>query len=175
MNVVVRGFLVVLLLSCGFSARRRRFDGRTQASTIVRGLRQTRARCGAAGPGFDVDRATEAYLDLLSPEQRELSNAYFEGGYWLQLWEFLYGLGVAALLLYSGLSRRMRDIGRRFSRRPWLQTLDLRDCSGCSPMFLLLLPIDDLHRIRARASVRPRDADVRPRGSAIAEKPHGRR
>lgn len=74
------------------------------------------------GPNFDVDRATEAYLNLLSPEQRELSNAYFEGGYWLQLWGFLYGLGVAALLLWGGLSQRFRDFARRVSPRRWLQT-----------------------------------------------------
>src|SRR6516225_6827683 len=45
-----------------------------------------------AGPNFNVDAATEAYLNLLSPEQRALSNAYFEGGYWMQLWGLLYGL-----------------------------------------------------------------------------------
>ncbi len=74
------------------------------------------------GPNFDVDHAAEAYLNLLSPEQRALSNAYFEGGYWLQLWGFVYGLGVAALLLWSGISRRLRDIARRVSPRPWLYT-----------------------------------------------------
>jgi len=74
------------------------------------------------GPNFDVDRATEAYLNLLSPEQRAQSDAYFEGGYWLQGWGFLYGLGVATLLLWSGLSRRMRDLARRVSARPWVTT-----------------------------------------------------
>ena len=74
------------------------------------------------GPSFNVDDATEAYLNLLSPEQRALSNAYFEGGYWIQLWTLLYGLGVAALLLWGGLSRRMRDMARRASARPWLYT-----------------------------------------------------
>ncbi|MDR3390024.1 MAG: M48 family metallopeptidase [Rudaea sp.] len=74
------------------------------------------------GPHFDVDRATEAYLDLLSPDQRKLSDAYFEGGYWLQLWGFAYGLGVAALLLWGGISRRLRDLARRLSPRPWLYT-----------------------------------------------------
>jgi len=39
----------------------------------------------ASGPGFDVDRATDAWLAVLSPEQRALSAACFEGGYWLQL------------------------------------------------------------------------------------------
>ena len=71
-----------------------------------------------AGPTFDVDRATAAWLDTLSPEQRSLSDAYFEGGYWLRLWQLLYGLGVAAVLLSSGASRRMRDLAERISKRP---------------------------------------------------------
>ena len=74
------------------------------------------------GPNFDVDRATAAYLDLLSPEQRNLSEGYFEGGYWLQLWGFLNGVLIAALLLWGGVSRRMRDFARRTSTRPWLYT-----------------------------------------------------
>ena len=51
-----------------------------------------------AGPAFDVDRATAAWLGTLSPERRSLSDSYFEGGYWLQLWNLLYGLGVVAAL-----------------------------------------------------------------------------
>jgi STE24 endopeptidase len=58
----------------------------------------------------------------MSPEQQERSDAYFEGGYWLQLWGFLYGLGVAALLLGSGLSARLRDLARRLTRRKPLET-----------------------------------------------------
>jgi STE24 endopeptidase len=75
------------------------------------------------GPNFDVDRATESYIDLLSPEQRAKSDDYFEGGYWLQLWSFLYTLGVSALLLASGWSRKMRETAQRISHRPWLYTL----------------------------------------------------
>ena len=72
-----------------------------------------------AGPTFDVDRATAAWLDTLSPEQRNLSDAYFEGGYWLRLWQFLYnGVGVLAILLLTSLSRRMRDLAERISKRP---------------------------------------------------------
>jgi len=74
-------------------------------------------------PDVDVDRATEGYLNLLTPEQRQLSDAYFEGGYWLRLWQLLYGFGVAAVLLLSGLSRRMRDIARRMTRFKFLQTV----------------------------------------------------
>ncbi|MBS0458370.1 MAG: M48 family metallopeptidase [Proteobacteria bacterium] len=72
------------------------------------------------GPHFDADKATQAYLDLLSPEQRKLSDAYFEGGYWLLLWDFLIGVAVAVLLLVSGISVRMRDFARRLTRRRWL-------------------------------------------------------
>ncbi|HEX6863537.1 MAG TPA: hypothetical protein VF414_12010, partial [Thermoanaerobaculia bacterium] len=42
----------------------------------------------------DPVAATEAYLARLSPAQREKSDSYFEGGYWLILWDFLYGLTV---------------------------------------------------------------------------------
>jgi STE24 endopeptidase len=69
-----------------------------------------------AGAAFDVEAATEEYLARLSPEQRERSDNYFEGGYWLRLWSFLYGLGVAWLLLGTRLSARMRDLGERFGR-----------------------------------------------------------
>ena len=92
------------------------------------------------GPGFDVDRATEAYLNLLSPEQRASSNAYFEGNYWLQLWGLLYGLLVALILLRSGLSRWMRDVAERTSRRPWLQTI-LYALQWLLVGFLLALPL----------------------------------
>ena len=92
------------------------------ADTIVRDLLPgLHVPAGAQpGPGFDAERATEAWLGLLSPEQRALSDAYFEGGYWLKLWSLLYGLGVMAILLWTGLSWRMRDFAERASRRPWL-------------------------------------------------------
>ncbi len=74
------------------------------------------------GPGFDIDTATAAYVDLLSPAQRARSDAYFEGGYWLQCWNLLYTLALAALLLFSGISRRMADRARGISSRPFVFT-----------------------------------------------------
>jgi STE24 endopeptidase len=65
---------------------------------------------------FDVKAATEAYLARMSPEQRSRSDAYFEGGYWLQLWSFLYGAGIALLLLALRWSARMRDLSQRVTR-----------------------------------------------------------
>ena len=118
MHAFVRGLFVVALVFGVFVQAH-------AASPIARELPPGLQVPDAAkpGPGFDVERATEAYLDLLTPEQRALSDRYFEGNYWLQLWGFLYGIGVAAVLLCMGISQRMRDIGRRLSRRPWLQTL----------------------------------------------------
>ena len=72
---------------------------------------------------FDPEAATEAYLAKLSPEQRARSDAYFEGGYWLLLWSFLYGLAVYGLLLFTGLSARMRNLAERMTRFRPLQTL----------------------------------------------------
>jgi STE24 endopeptidase len=74
-------------------------------------------------PGFDVDRATEAWLALLSPEQRQLSDAYFEGRYWLDFWELVYGVGVLALLLFAGWSKRLRDVAERISRWRFLSSM----------------------------------------------------
>jgi STE24 endopeptidase len=67
-------------------------------------------------PSFDVEKATRAYLNRMPPDQKAKSDAYFEGGYWLQLWDFLYLVGVTALLLLGGLSARMRDIAERCTR-----------------------------------------------------------
>ena len=71
---------------------------------------------------FDPESATRAYLDTLSPEEKARSDAYFEGGYWLQLWGFLYGLGVAWVFLGTGLSAKMRDLAERVTRRGPLRT-----------------------------------------------------
>lgn len=68
------------------------------------------------GGSFDPAAATEAWLATLPPDARARSDAYFEGGYWLQLWGFLYGLGVAWVLLGTGLSAKLRDFAERVTR-----------------------------------------------------------
>lgn len=77
----------------------------------------------AVSPELDPEAATEAWLARLSPEQRARSDAYFEGGYWLTLWGFLWGLGVAWLLLGTRLSARMRDTVERWTRFRFLQAI----------------------------------------------------
>ena len=72
---------------------------------------------------FDVDSATRAWLDTLSAAQRAQSDAYFEGGYWLLLWNLLWGLAIAALLLSGQRSARLRNWTERVSAHRGLQTL----------------------------------------------------
>lgn len=76
-----------------------------------------------AAASLDVDAATRAYLDQMSEQQKARSDAYFEGGYWLQLWNFLLGLGVAWLLLGTRLSARIRDFVEKTTRLKPFQTL----------------------------------------------------
>ena len=75
-----------------------------------------------AGPGFHVESATRAYLATFKPDQKARSDAYFEGGYWLQWWDLLYGAAVSVLLLATGFSARMRDWAERITRRRGLGT-----------------------------------------------------
>jgi STE24 endopeptidase len=75
-----------------------------------------------AGPGFNAEAATDAYLATQTPAQKARSDAYFEGGYWLSLWDFLYGAAIAILLLVTGFSRRMREAAERLTRRKPLVT-----------------------------------------------------
>jgi STE24 endopeptidase len=71
---------------------------------------------------FDVAAATQAYLAKMPTDQRARSDAYFEGGYWLQLWDFLLGAAIAVLLLAARWSARMRDLAVRLTRRKPLQS-----------------------------------------------------
>ncbi len=80
------------------------------------------AAAAAPAATFDVDAATEAYLAKLSPEERARSDAYFEGGYWIQLGEVLWAVAVASALLFLGVSARLRDVAARVTRRLPLQT-----------------------------------------------------
>jgi STE24 endopeptidase len=100
-------------------------NGALSAESIVRDLPPGVQIPAAAhpGPDFDVDKATEAYIGLLSSEQRSLSDRYFEGGYWLQLWDVLWTIGACALLLLTGLSRRMNQWALRLTRYRWLSTM----------------------------------------------------
>ena len=72
---------------------------------------------------FDVNTATEAYLAKIPANKRAASDAYFEGGYWLILWDFLVGVVITIFLLSAGVSWRMRDFAERLTRFKPLQSI----------------------------------------------------
>jgi len=73
-------------------------------------------------PTFDAVAATNAYLATVPADKKARSDAYFEGGYWLILWDFLYGAAIAVLLLSTKLSSRMRSLAERLARFQPLRT-----------------------------------------------------
>src|SRR5438552_14164861 len=54
--------------------------------------------------------ATRAWLDTMPPNEKARADAYFEGSYWLILWNFLLTVAIALLLLTTKLSARIRDL-----------------------------------------------------------------
>lgn len=65
---------------------------------------------------LDPAAATQAWLDSVPHDKREKSDAYFEGGYWLLLWDYLVAAGISILLLSSRISARLRDFSERLTR-----------------------------------------------------------
>jgi len=87
-------------------------------------LAQPPAPASSTSPGSNLDptAATAAYLASVPPAEKARSDAYFEGGYWLILWDFLAGAVVYLILLRTRLSSRMRDFAQRLTKRKPLQT-----------------------------------------------------
>jgi len=94
-----------------------------------------------AGPDFDIEKATQAYIGTLSEEQRARSDAYFEGGYWLKFWTFLYGLVTAWIFLGLRLSVKLREKAEAFARGRIAQTV-IYALFYVPVAFLLALPLD---------------------------------
>ncbi len=92
-------------------------------SLLLLAVALTAAPAQAQQPAFDAEAATDRYLATVPPAEKARSDAYFEGGYWLILWDFLYGAAVMILLLETRASARMRDFAERLARRRPLATL----------------------------------------------------
>ena len=68
----------------------------------------------------EAEAATQAFMDRLPKETVERANNYFEGGYWLLLWNLLLGLAIAWVLLAGQRAARFRDWAYRVGKRPFV-------------------------------------------------------
>lgn len=75
------------------------------------------------GPDFDAERATDAYIATIPASERAKSDAYFEGGYWIDMWGTVITVLIAWLLLSTRLSAGLRDFAAARTRRTNLQVL----------------------------------------------------
>jgi STE24 endopeptidase len=71
----------------------------------------------------DPASATQAWLATIPPAEKARSDAYFEGGYWLILWNFLVSAAIMLLLLSTRTSARIRDFTERITRSKALQLI----------------------------------------------------
>ncbi len=75
-----------------------------------------------ATSNFDATAATNAYLAQIPADKTARSDAYFEGGYWMILWDFVYGAIAMLLFLNLRWSAKMRGLAERITRFKPLQT-----------------------------------------------------
>ena len=65
---------------------------------------------------LDPVAATQGWLDSVPQDKRAKSDAYFEGGYWLILWDYVVAAAKSVLMLSSRISARLRDFSERLTR-----------------------------------------------------------
>jgi STE24 endopeptidase len=122
-KTMLAGLAAFALLACASASRAQQAQGSgAKSATVMPDVMQVPE---AAQPSdhFDADAATDAYLAEIPASARSHSDAYFEGGYWLILWDFLYGVAIYLVLLYFGWSAAMRNSAERITRFKPLQTL----------------------------------------------------
>ncbi len=121
-RTIFRGLVVLASFACGGASCAEQTAGPgVKPATVMPDVIQVPL---AAQPSehFDADAATEAYLAQIPASARSRSDAYFEGGYWLILWDFLYAAGLYLFLLHFGWSAAMRNFAERVTRFKPLQT-----------------------------------------------------
>jgi STE24 endopeptidase len=111
--LVVCGLIACCLMACSLSASESGPGKKplTEMPSVI-----TVPPAAQPSDHFDPEAATDAYLAEIPAAARARSDAYFEGGYWLILWDFLYGVVVALLLLNLRWSAKMRDLAERVTR-----------------------------------------------------------
>lgn len=122
-KLIFSGLVILILLTCMSVSNAQQSPGPgAKPATVMPDVIQLPA---AAQPSehFDPDAATDAYLAQIPATARSRSDAYFEGGYWLVLWDFLYAVAVYIFLLHFGWSAGMRNVAERITRFKPVQTL----------------------------------------------------
>jgi STE24 endopeptidase len=120
---ILVGLAFLTLLTCASASHAQQAPGPgAKPATVMPDVIQVPA---AAQPSdhFDAYAATDAYLAQIPASAGSRSDAYFEGGYWLILWDFLYGAAIYLLLLHFGWSAAMRNFAERITRFKAAQTL----------------------------------------------------
>src|SRR6266436_9340863 len=121
-RTIFAGLVVLASLACAGASNAEQTAGPgVKPATVMPDVIQVPM---AAQPSehFNADAATEAYLAQIPASARSRSDAYFEGGYWLILWDFLYGAALYVFLLRFGWSAAMRNFAERVTRFRPLQT-----------------------------------------------------
>ena len=103
--------ILVIALAFGLSAK------------ILPGQEVSPSPAAESAQSFDPVAATNALLATVPADQRAKSNAYFEGGYWLLVWNFLVGAAISIFLLASTVSAQLRDFTERVTGSKTLQVV----------------------------------------------------
>ena len=140
----VKTFLLPIAIAAGLVvSSMSALSDETPAETSVQSTTPRDATAKVSGPGndsalllqsmpLDPAAATKAWLDSVPQDKREKSDAYFEGGYWLLLWDYVVAAGISFLLLASHISARLRDFSEGLTRYKTLQV-------ACYSVLYLLL------------------------------------
>ncbi len=106
------GLLTLILLAAGIISGSCAF-----AAAVTPAF--NRPALGPIPEGAQFDRAGHLEPDVAT---RAASNKYFEGGYWLILWDAIYSIAISLLLLFSRASVRMRDLAEKVTKLRWVHT-----------------------------------------------------
>src|SRR3954462_13279262 len=115
----MRTFLLLLLVALGTHSVVRA----QEPPSSVPSAAQIAPKSPPAISDADPATATRAWLDTVPADKRAKSDAYFEGGYWLILWNFLLSAAISIFLLASRISARLRDFAERRTRFKFLQVI----------------------------------------------------
>ena len=75
----------------------------------------------AASGSFDPVAETNKYIASLPAEAQAKSDAYFEGGYWLPLWNLVVSFVLMFVLFRTGVLTHLRDLAERITRFRYVQ------------------------------------------------------